>query len=35
MKRMTKYFAAAAASLVSISSLAQEGKPWIHDPSTI
>lgn len=32
---MTKYLAAAAAALVSVSSLAQEGKPWIHDPSTI
>lgn len=32
---MTKYLAAAAAALFSVTSLAQEGKPWIHDPSTI
>ena len=31
---MTKYLAAAAAALFSVTSLAQEGKPWIHDPST-
>lgn len=35
MKKMTKYLAAAAAALFSVTSLAQEGKPWIHDPSTI
>ncbi len=32
---MTKYLAAAAAALFPVTSLAQEGKPWIHDPSTI
>ena len=35
MKKMTKYLAAAAAALFSVTSLAQESKPWIHDPSTI
>ena len=30
-----KLFAAAAFALISVSALAQEGKPWIHDPSTI
>ena len=35
MKTLYKTLAVASLSLISISSLAQEGKPWIHDPSTI
>lgn len=35
MKTILKVVSAAAAALISVSSLAQEGKPWIHDPSTI
>ena len=30
-----KLFTLAASALISVSALAQEGKPWIHDPSTI
>lgn len=30
-----KIISLAAFALVSVSALAQEGKPWIHDPSTI
>ena len=30
-----KLFALAASALISVSALAQEGKPWIHDPSNI
>ncbi len=35
MKNIVKVISAAAAALISVTSLAQEGKPWIHDPSTI
>ena len=35
MKTIAKIFTAAAFALISVSALAQEGKPWIHDPSTI
>ena len=35
MKTTLKIFASAAFALVSFSALAQEGQPWIHDPSTI
>lgn len=35
MKTISGIFAAAAFALISVSALAQEGKPWIHDPSTI
>ena len=35
MKTTLKIFASAAFALVSYSALAQEGQPWIHDPSTI
>ena len=35
MKTTARIFTAAAFALISISALAQEGKPWIHDPSTI
>lgn len=30
-----KIFSLAAFALISVSALAQEGQPWIHDPSTI
>jgi len=30
-----KLFSLAAFALISVSALAQEGQPWIHDPSTI
>ena len=30
-----KLFTLAASALISVTALAQEGKPWIHDPSTI
>ena len=30
-----KLFTLAASALISVSALAQEGQPWIHDPSTI
>ena len=30
-----KLFTLAASALISVSALAQEGKPWIHDPSNI
>ena len=30
-----KLFATAAFALISVSALAQEGEPWIHDPSNI
>ena len=35
MKTTARIFAVAAFALISVSALAQEGKPWIHDPSTI
>ena len=35
MKTSMKLFTAAAFALISVSALAQEGKPWIHDPSNI
>ena len=35
MKTSMKLFALAASALISVSALAQEGKPWIHDPSNI
>ena len=35
MKTSMKLFATAAFALISVSALAQEGQPWIHDPSTI
>lgn len=35
MKTIYKTLTAAALALISVSSMAQEGKPWIHDPSTI
>ena len=35
MKTIAKIFTAAAFALISVSALAQEGQPWIHDPSTI
>lgn len=35
MKTLYKSLAVASLALISISALAQEGKPWIHDPSTI
>ena len=35
MKTTLKIFASAAFALGSYSALAQEGQPWIHDPSTI
>ena len=33
MKTSMKLFTLAASALISVSALAQEGKPWIHDPS--
>ena len=35
MKNIHKTLTVAAFALVCVSSQAQEGKPWIHDPSTI
>ena len=35
MKTSMKLFATAAFALISVSALAQEGEPWIHDPSNI
>ena len=35
MKTLYKSLLVASLALVSVSALAQEGKPWIHDPSTI
>ena len=35
MKNLYKILTAASLALMSVSALAQEGKPWIHDPSTI
>ena len=35
MKTSMKLFTLAASALISVTALAQEGKPWIHDPSTI
>ena len=35
MKTIAKIFTAAAFALISVSALAKEGQPWIHDPSTI
>lgn len=35
MKTSAKILSVAASALISVSALAQEGKPWIHDPSTI
>ena len=35
MKTLYKSLLVASLALVSVSVLAQEGKPWIHDPSTI
>ncbi len=35
MKTIAKIFTAASFALISVSALAQEGQPWIHDPSTI
>jgi len=35
MKTSAKMLSIAASALISVSALAQEGKPWIHDPSTI
>ena len=35
MKTSMKIFSLAAFALITVSALAQEGQPWIHDPSTI
>ena len=35
MKTSAKILSIAASAFISVSALAQEGKPWIHDPSTI
>ena len=35
MKTSLKLFSLAAFALISVSALAQEGQPWIHDPSNI
>jgi len=35
MKTSMKLFALAAFALISVSAFAQEGEPWIHDPSNI
>ena len=35
MKTSTKLISLAACTLISAAASAQEGKPWIHDPSTI
>lgn len=35
MKTSAKILSIATSALISVSALAQEGKPWIHDPSTI
>ncbi len=35
MKTSMTIFSLAAFALISVSALAQEGQPWIHDPSTI
>ncbi len=35
MKTIAKIISTAALALVSVSAIAQEGAPWIHDPSTI
>lgn len=35
MKTSMKILSLAAFALISVSALAQEGQPWIHDPSTI
>jgi arabinan endo-1,5-alpha-L-arabinosidase len=35
MKNLYKMLTVASLALISVSALAQEGKPWIHDPSTI
>ena len=35
MKTSMKLFTLAASALISVSALAQEGQPWIHEPSTI
>ena len=35
MKTSMKLISLAAFALISVSALAQEGQPWIHDPSTI
>ena len=35
MKNLYKMLTVASLALISVSTLAQEGKPWIHDPSTI
>lgn len=35
MKTIFRSLTVAASALISFSALAQEGKPWIHDPSTI
>ena len=35
MKTSMKLFATAAFALISVSAFAQEGEPWIHDPSNI
>ena len=35
MKTIYKSLTVASLALISFSALAQEGKPWIHDPSTI
>ena len=35
MKNIYKTLATAVLAAMSVSALAQEGKPWIHDPSTI
>ena len=35
MKTSTKLISLAACALISAAASAQEGKPWIHDPSTI
>ncbi len=35
MKTSMKLFSLAAFALISVTALAQEGEPWIHDPSNI
>ena len=35
MKTSLKLFFLAASALFAVSAFAQEGQPWIHDPSTV
>ena len=35
MKTSVKLISLAAFAIISFSASAQEGEPWIHDPSTI